>query len=156
MKKLFLLLFSFLSTITGFSFDVPEFVKTKSWKVEKLKGGVLELSCKAVFYNPNKVKAKLTDVELDVYFGKTKVGHIDQADGRVKIISAQAFEIPLKIKFSPETNAKGYFSGFLTAFTMTDFVIRLHGRIRVKVLAIPFKVAIDSSQDVNLRSLISR
>lgn len=155
MKTLFILFLSFISFQTSYAFEVPELVKLKAWKVVKLKGGVLELSCKAVFYNPNNVKAKLTDVDLDVYFGETKVGNINQADGKVKITKAQAFEIPLTIKFSPETNAAGYFSGFLTAFGMQDFVIRMKGKIKVKALGIPVKVAIDESEEVNLREIIS-
>ena len=155
MKTLFIFFISFITIQTANAFEVPELIKLKAWKLEKVKGGALELSCKAVFYNPNKVKAKLTDVDLEVYFGNTKVGNINQADGKVKIISASAFEIPLTIKFSPETNAAGYFSGFLTAFGMQDFVIRMKGKIKVKAMGIPIKIGIDESEDVNLRDIIS-
>ncbi len=155
MKKLLLILISFLAIASASAFEVPELVKLKAWKVEKMKGGVLQLSCKAVFYNPNTVKAKLTDVDLDVYFGTTKVGNINQADGKVKINKAQAFEIPLTIDFSPETNAKGYFSGFLTAFGLQDFVISLKGKIKVKAMGIPIRVNIDESEEVNLKDIIS-
>jgi len=155
MKTLYIILISFFVFKNSYAFEAPEFIKLKAWKIEKLKNGSLALSCKAIFYNPNAIKAKLTDVDLDVYFGETKVGNINQADSKVKINKSQAFEIPLTINFSPETNAKGYFSGFLTAFGMQDFVITLDGKIKIKAMGIPFNVKVKESKNANLKDLIS-
>lgn len=145
---------SFLLCSTAYAIEAIAFVKTKEWKVVKVGKEGIELSCTAVFYNPNKVKAKLKNIDIDVFFNDVKAGNISQPDGRVKVSKQSAFDVPLAIKFSPESNAKGYFSGFLTAVTLKDFVIKLQGYLKMQALGVPIKVKISDAETVNLKQLI--
>lgn len=144
----------FFGTQNVYAFETPELVKLKSIKLEKLKNGKLQLSCTAVYFNPNRVKAKLTDIDLDIFFNDTKAGNIKQLDKVVKIPKQGAFDIPLTIEFGPETNASGYFSGFLTAFTNKNFLIKFKGYLKAKASGISVRIKLDESEEVNLKSII--
>ncbi|MCB0540200.1 MAG: hypothetical protein KDE33_21970 [Bacteroidetes bacterium] len=153
-KILTILTLSILTLSYSYAIEAIEFVKTKEWKVIKVGKEGIELSCTAVFYNPNNVKAKLKDIDIDVFFNDLKAGNISQPDGKVKVGKQSAFDVPLSIKFSPDKNQKGYFSGFLTAVTLKDFVIKLQGYLKLQALGIPLKVKINDSETVNLKQLI--
>lgn len=154
-KRIFAyLLLSLFFINVSFAIEDIEFVKTKDWKVVKVGKEGIELSCTAVFYNPNKVKAKLKNIDIDVFFNDLIAGNISQPDGRVKVAKQSAFDVPLSIKFSPDKNQKGYFSGFLSAATFKDFVIKLQGYLKLQAIGIPMKVKINDSETVNLKQLI--
>ena len=153
-KQIIIILFCLFSFTNSYAIDAIEFVKTKEWKVIKVGKEGIELSCTAVFYNPNNVKAKLKDINIDVFFNDLKAGNISQPDSKVKVGKQSAFDVPLSIKFSPDKNQKGYFSGFLTAVTLKDFVIKLQGYLKLQALGIPLKVKLNDSETVNLKQLI--
>lgn len=112
------------------------------------------LSCKAVFYNPNKAKAKLLGINFNVLLGDTKAGKINQIDQKVKIKKRQAFEIPLRIVIGPESNVWASIKGILSAVSMQDFVIHIRGSIQVRVLGIRLKIPVNESEELNLKELL--
>lgn len=133
--------------------DSPEFVRTKNWKIEKIASGNLVLSTVAVFYNPNKAKAKLLDINLDVILGETKAGNVSQIEQKIKIEKESAFEIPLKIDIEPETSAWGYVSGFVSALTLQDIDVEIKGKVKISVLGIPLKIKVDEKEVVNAKDI---
>lgn len=153
-KSLILFFLVFLSSANSFAAESPEFIKMKDWKINRIGTEKLVLTCKAVFYNPNKAKVKLTDINLGVIIGETKAGKILQFEKKVKIKKQSAFEIPLRIEIKPETNAWGYIQGFLSAVTLQNFVVHINGFLKVKVLGIPLKIRVDESEEMNLKEII--
>lgn len=131
----------------------PEFIKTKNWKIQKVSGSKIILSCKAVFYNPNKARAKLMGVNFKFLLGETKAGKVDQITKKIKIKKKQAFEIPLRIVISPETNAWGKMKGILSAFTLQDFVVHVRGFIEVRVFGVRLKIPVDETEQLNLKNV---
>ncbi len=134
--------------------ESPEFIKTKDWKLQKIGTTKMVLSCKAVFYNPNKAKAKLLGINFNVLLGDTKAGKINQIDQKVKIKKRQAFEIPLRIVIDPESNVWASIKGILSAVSMQDFVIHIRGSIQVRVLGIRLKIPVNESEELNLKELL--
>ena len=134
--------------------ESPEFIKMKEWKIQRIGTEKMVLTCKAVFFNPNNAKVKLTDINLGVSIGDTKVGKILQFEKKVKIKKQSAFEIPLRIEINPETNAWGFIQSFLSAVTLQNFVININGFLKVSVLGIPLKIRVDESDEMNLREII--
>ena len=134
--------------------EAPEFVRTKNWEIEKLTSGHIIMTTTAVLFNPNNAKARLKDVDIDIWLGETKTGKVVQAKKRIKIRKRSAFEIPLRIDLEPETSGWGYISGLLAAATFQDSVIKLKGRIKIKVLGLPVSLRIDEEEDINLRDLL--
>lgn len=132
----------------------PQFVKMKDWKIEKVGFGKLELTCKAVFFNPNKAKAKLDDLQFNVAIGETRVGKITQVDGKVKIKKQQAFEIPLKLDIEPESNAWEFVNGIWNTLTLHDFTIQIEGFLKVKVVGIPIKIPVKEKEVLNLKNVL--
>lgn len=143
-----------ISTQCTFAAEVPEFIKMKDWKMQRIGTEKIVLTCKAVFYNPNNAKVKLTDISLGVAIGETKVGKILQFEKKVKIKKQSAFEIPLRIEINPETNAWGYIQGFLSAVTLQNFVLHVSGFLKVSVLGMPLKIRVDEKEELNLKKII--
>lgn len=131
-----------------------EFIKTKEWKLHKIGTEKIVLTCKVVFFNPNKVKAKLKDVNLNITINDTKVGKVLQAEKKVKIKKNAAFEIPLRIEVKPETNAWGYIEGILSLVTLQDFVVRTNGHIKLKALGIPLKIGVQDETELSLKAIL--
>ncbi|MGB1247392.1 MAG: hypothetical protein ACPG4Z_00795 [Chitinophagales bacterium] len=152
-KILLSLFVLFLFVGNSIAAEVPEFVRTKNWKIEKVSTGSLLVSMTAVFYNPNKAKAKLNDINLEVILGETKAGNVIQTGGKVKIKKNSAFEIPLEIEIAPETSAWGYLSGFFSAVTLQDITVEIKGYIKVKVLGIPLRIKVDEIETVNAKDI---
>lgn len=153
MKKS-LLLISLISLFTAvFAVESPEFIRTKNWEIEEVKSGSLVLNTTAVFYNPNKAKAKLKEVDIAIFMGETKIGKVRKSDKKVKIRKKSAFDIPMRIELQPETNAWGYLSGLMSAITLQDATVTLRGKIRIRVLGLPVGLKLDETEDINLRML---
>lgn len=154
LKLLFVLVMSIGFLQPVFAVDNPEYIKMKDWKIEKLGAGKMVLSCKAVFYNPNKAKAKLKGINLGISIGDTNAGKVTQISKKVKIKKRSAFEIPLRIEINPETNAWGYLSGILSALSLQDFVVNVKGYLKVSVLNIPIKIPVNESEQLNLKEIL--
>lgn len=135
--------------------EMPEFIKIKDWKLQRFGTSKMVLTCKAVFYNPNKAKAKILGIDLNVFFGDTRAGKVNQIEKKVKIKKNQAFEIPLRIVIDPETSTWGYVSGFLSAVSMQDFVVNIRGYLQLRILGVKLKIPLDESEDLNLKRLLS-
>lgn len=144
-----------LSSTSVKAAESPEYIKMKEWKLERLGTEKIVLTCKAVFFNPNNAKVKLTDINLSVAIGDTKVGKIVQFEEKVKIKKQSAFEIPLRIEINPETNVWGYIQGFLSAVTLQNFVVNIDGFLKVSVLGIPLKIKVKESEQMNLKEIIT-
>ena len=155
-KLLLLSLFLLINLVAAAAVQDPEFIKMKDWKIEKVALGKLVLTCKAVFYNPNKANAKLEDLQFNVAFGETRVGKITQVDGKVKIKKQAAFEIPLKLDIEPESNAWSYLNGIWNTLTLHDFTIHVEGFIKVKVLGIPIKIPVKEKEVLNLKNILPK
>lgn len=134
--------------------ESPAYIKTKDWQMDQMSNGKLVLTCKAVFYNPNKAKAKLQDLAFNIWLGETKAGKINQVEKKIRIKKKSAFEIPLRIVIKPETNAWGYIQGVLSALSLQDFLLHIRGYISVKILGVQFKIPIDETVELNLKTLL--
>lgn len=151
--KLVLSFFVLFTNNFCFAFEVPSFVKIKDWHIEKVGTFHIIISAKAVYYNPNKVKAKLSSLDLNAFIGETKLGKIEQLNKTIKIKKQQAFEIPLRIDIRPETNSWTYIQGILNGLSLQDFIVNIRGRFTIKAAGMPIKVSLDEKQELNLKML---
>lgn len=141
------LLFSFYSFAAPKS---PEFIRTKDWKIEKLSSGKMVLTAKAVFYNPNKAKAKLNDIILNVFANDKLIGTVTQVD-KVKIFGNSSLDIPLRIEFNLKDSGMDAMGTFLNLMSNNKFLVDIIGYLKVSVFCLPFKVPVDEKQELSLK-----
>ena len=131
----------------------PEFIRTKDWKIEKLSSGNIALTAKAVFYNSNKAKAKLREVNLDVFLNDKLIGVIHQTN-TIKIQGKSSFDIPLRMEFNLLGSGLDIVSSVLTLLTNKKFLVDMKGFTKMNVFCLPFKIKIDERQEFSSKDFI--
>lgn len=147
-----LILALFFSVSTFAAASAPEYLRTKNWAVEKISGTTLIITADVVFYNPNKVKAKLRDLDLDVFLNDSFVGKVLQTN-MVKIPGKRSFDIPIRFKFDlKETNLN--ISNVFALLMNNKFIIDIKGFLKANVFALPFKIKINERQEFSAKDFL--
>lgn len=144
----FIFSFSFLQQAVAEP-SAPEYLRTKNWKIEKVSGTILELTAEVVFYNPNKVKAKLRDLDLDIFLNEKFLGKVIQ-DNMVKIPGKSSFDIPIRFKFDLSKSELGL-SSLLGLLSNNKFIVDMKGFLKANVFALPFKIKLDERQEFSAK-----
>lgn len=145
-KKIILLFLVVLSYTFSFAGPgAPEYLRTKDWEINRLSSTVIIITAKVVFYNPNKAKAKLNELELDILFNEKFIGKVIQSD-IVKINGRSSFDIPIHIKFDLKESGFNV-SNVLGLISNKKFIVDLQGYLKARVFLMPFKVRIDERQE---------
>lgn len=95
--------------------EYPEFQELKNAKFKSvgfLHGASVTFNADAIFYNPNPIGAKVTEVDLDLYIDDKKVTHINQDVSAVMKANSNftlplSFDIDLKDLFKDGKSALG-------------------------------------------------
>lgn len=142
-----ILLFSIGLVLTSFTdkpVQDPYFVKMKGFKVLAFNTQRIELFSTAVFYNTYKYKAKLVEIDIDVFLENKLLGKVVNQEN-IPIPKLSAFDIPLLLKLEPPgpaiTNSLWQSAKLITGKKVK---IRYVGHIKLKVIGfIPIKVPIE-------------
>lgn len=141
-----------ISTSANAALSAPEYLRTKNWKIEKVNGTTLELTADVVFYNPNKIKAKLKDLDLDIFLNEKFVGKVIQTD-IVNIPGKSSFDIPIRFKFDlKESNIN--ISNVLGLLLNNKFIVDIKGFLKAKVFLMPFKINLNERQEFSAKDFI--
>ncbi|MCO5230845.1 MAG: hypothetical protein M9958_06780 [Chitinophagales bacterium] len=129
----------------------PYFVKMKGFKVVTFNAKRIELSSIAVFFNTYNHKAKLKEVNIDVYLENKYLGKVNNLED-VSIPKSSAFDIPLILNLDPPgpaiTNSLWQGTKLLTGQKVK---IRYEGYIKLKVLAfVPITVKIKDEMSYSI------
>lgn len=146
-----LLISSILSSFVDKPVQDPYFVKMKGFKVLAFNTQRIELFSTAVFYNTYKYKAKLVDIDIDVFIENKLLGKVVNQEN-IPIPKLSAFDIPLLLKLEPPgpviTN-----SLWQSAKLISGKKVKIHyvGYIKLKVIGvIPIKVPIEDEMFYSL------
>ncbi len=119
----------------------PYFVKMKGFKVLSFNLQKIEIFSTSVFYNTYKNKARLQEVDVDVYLDGKLLGKIVNQDD-VAIPKLSAFDVPLLFKLEPPGPAlrNSLWQG-TKLLTGRKVKIKYEGFIKLRVVGIiPIKV----------------
>jgi LEA14-like dessication related protein len=154
-KTITLLFLFFINSTTVFaSPKSPEFVRTKEWKISRLPSGNIVLTTKAVFYNPNKAKAKLKDITLNVFANDDFIGTVNQIE-KIKIHGNSSFDIPLRLEFNLKDSKIDLFGSLLNLMSNNKFIVDIIGDIKMNIFCIPFKVRIAEQEEFSIKDFIN-
>lgn len=106
------------------------------------------LKANAVFFNPNKMRGKLKNIDVEIFVNGKKAGHVDEKYNAV-IPSNGEFTIPLKVKLA--IKELGTMETLLGMIGGKKFEVRYKGSLRLSYHGFPVKVPIDHKDDIRIR-----
>jgi len=106
------------------------------------------LKADARFYNPNQLRMKVKEIQLDVFVDGKKSARIDQKLKSV-IKSKAEFTLPLEVQLS--LKEIGLVDALLGLFGGKRYQLRYVGHIKVSVKGFPVKIPVDYTKEVKLR-----
>ena len=116
--------------------------------VDAGEGGNARLTAVAIFYNPNRVRMKLKEINVEVLVEGKKSAHAEQKFN-VDIPNQAEFSVPLEVQLSLKD--MGLLDTLLSLFGGKKYEIHYVGYIRVKVHGITLKVPIDYKDEIKLK-----
>ena len=130
--------------VTGCSsIQEPEFQKIKHIRISEVTDSFLTLNAEAVFTNPNTLSGRLNSTHLEVSFGSTMVGTIDQ-NHSIEIPPDTTFIIPLRLVIDrSEVKAqKRFWIKSLGKMIQHELEVNYKGSIGLQIGRIKFKVPV--------------
>lgn len=128
--------------------EEPEFKYVQNIQVKKITGQEVLLNAEAVFYNPNDMRMKLREVDVDVFVDEKKVGKINQ-DVNMIIPAKADFTVPFDATLN--ISDVGGLNTLISLMGGKKLRVKYAGHIKVTVHGLPFRVPIDFENDVRFR-----
>lgn len=116
--------------------------------VETGADGAAMLKAQVVLYNPNKVRMKLKEINVEVFVNGKKSAHADQKLNSIVPATAQ-FSIPLEVRLS--LKEFGLFDTVVSLLGGKKYEILYLGYVRVRVHGISIKVPINYKDQLRLK-----
>ncbi len=106
------------------------------------------LKANAIFFNPNKIRGRLKNINIDVFVNGKKAASVDQAL-KMSIPAAAEFTIPLEVKLA--LKELGFMETILGMVGGKTFKIHYKGSLKLLYHGLPINVPVDYEDDVKLR-----
>ncbi|HMP98300.1 MAG TPA: hypothetical protein PKC24_00875 [Cyclobacteriaceae bacterium] len=144
---LFLVLFGSLQSCNK-DYDPPELKAITNIGIQNLSDGLADLHADALFYNPNKVRVRLREVNIKVYIDEKEAAYIDQ---KMKVIipPRSDFNVPIDAKVS--LKELGLLNTLLSLFTGKKLKVKYVGYMKLSYHGVIFKVPVEHSEALNIR-----
>lgn len=106
------------------------------------------LKANAVFYNPNNIRGKLRNIDIEIFVNGKKAANVKQ-DFNTSIPARAEFTVPLRVNLAmKELGTMETLWGVLGG---KKFEVHYQGSIRLSYKGVPFKVPVDYRDDVRVR-----
>ncbi|MCS6935330.1 MAG: LEA type 2 family protein [Chitinophagales bacterium] len=139
-------------TLSSCKLQEPTFKNLQSVKIERLGGAGFKAGGEAVFYNPNRFRVKITDLNIDVNMDNRTIGSIGEKDD-VIIRPRSEFVVPFGFTFNPEGGLLDNLKSAMNIVTGKGATLSLNGNIRFKWLAFSKQVPIKYQQQFKLSDI---
>ena len=144
-------IFCFLLLLLVTSCVPKEEVVLRTIKNEKLESdpdGNQILKADAIFFNPNNVRMKLKEINVEVFVNGKKAAHADQKLSSM-IKAKSEFTVPLEIKLS--LKELGLLDTILSFLGGKKYEIQFKGYLRIKVHGFTFKVPVEHTEKLSMK-----
>ena|ERR1019366_53349 len=125
----------------------PAFKTVQNVKFEKLEMKGLKLKAEAVFHNPNHVKFKITDIDLNVVLDSMLIGTLGEKTD-IKVNKQSDFSILVGFKIKPEGTILQDLKTLYGLIANKESGLYIVGNIRVNALAFKFTVPVKYRQKI--------
>jgi LEA14-like dessication related protein len=146
MKKYIYLFSFFLLLSCGPKKDI-EFRRVLNVKIET-EGNAPVINADIVFFNPNKTRSKLKQIEVDILVNEKKAGTVSQImDQRIE--GEAEFTVPIKVNLA--VKEMGIFDTIMNIFGGKKSFVRIVGKIKVKVHGVGVTVPVDHKEEIKFK-----
>ena len=125
----------------------PAFKTVQNVKFEKLEMKGLKLEAEAVFHNPNHLKFKMTDIDLNVVLDSMLIGTLGEKTD-VKVNKQSDFSVFLAFKIKPEGTILQDLKALYGLIANKQSELYIVGNIRVHALVFKFTVPVKYRQKI--------
>jgi len=106
------------------------------------------LKAQAILYNPNNIRIKLREVEIDVYVNGKKSGRIDQ-ELKIVIPAEAEFTVPLEVKLNMKE--MGLLDTIFGMIGGKKLKVEYKGSIRVTYKGLSIRVPVNHQSEVRFK-----
>ena len=143
--SLFIVLIAAWCFLSSCKTSAPGFKTIDNIKFEHLGLNGLKLGADAEFHNPNRIKCRIVDIEMNVILDEKLIGVLGEKSD-VVIKKKSDFTVPLGVLIKPEGTVLENVKTFYKIMTDSPAQLYLVGFIRVKVMGIKFNVPVKYRQ----------
>ncbi|MGE0589006.1 MAG: LEA type 2 family protein [Cyclobacteriaceae bacterium] len=106
------------------------------------------LKADARFYNPNQIRMKLKEIEMDIFIDGKKSARVDQQ--LKSLVKARSeFTVPVEVQLS--IKEIGLVDALMSLIGGKKYELHYVGHIKVAVRGFPVKIPVDYKREVRLR-----
>ena len=120
----------------------------KNEKLETAEDGNQILKADVIFYNPNNIRMKLKEINVEVFVDGKKSAHAEQKFNSL-IKAKSEFTVPLEVKLSLKD--LGLLDTILAFLGGKKYEINFKGHLRIKVNGFTFKVPVNHTEEFSMK-----
>ncbi|MDF9800062.1 LEA14-like dessication related protein [Catalinimonas alkaloidigena] len=129
--------------------EAPDFNGVKNFKIDVQGLSKAQINGDAVFFNPNKQKIKIRQVDVSVFVEGEKVKDISQ-EFDITAMPNSEFVVPIDVTLSLGDLNMNLLNTALSMLNGATKKVRYEGRARVTVNGLPFRVPFEHEDDVKI------
>ncbi|WKN32767.1 LEA type 2 family protein [Porifericola rhodea] len=129
--------------------EAPDFEGVKNFKIDVQGLSKAKINGDAVFFNPNKQKIKIRQVDVSVFVEGDKVKDLSQ-EFDITAMPNSEFVIPIDVTLSLSDLNMNLLSTALSMLNGAEKRIRYEGHARVTVNGLPFRVPFEHEDKVKI------
>lgn len=153
MKKVFLVVATFLLVVSCSVKKKPVFLKVDDVNVLSFKADTVKLEAKAYFKNENDIGGKISTDEVKVFVDDIEIAQVSSEE--FKVPANKEFNVPLLVSVPTKNvfnNEKGgILEGLLKSVLNNNVKVRFKGNIKYKVLGFSSVYPIDKTKEIKIK-----
>lgn len=153
MKKVFLVVATFLLVVSCSVKKKPVFLKVDDVNVLSFKADTVKLEAKAYFKNENDIGGKISTDEVKVFVDGIEIAQVSSEE--FKVPANKEFNVPLLVSVPTKNvfnNEKGgILEGLLKSVLNNNVKVRFKGNIKYKVLGFSSVYPIDKTKEIKIK-----
>lgn len=154
MKYILPLLFVLLSFSACDKIQQPSFLGLQNFKLGEVRGNQVELTADALMHNPNRIKAKLSAIDIAIFHKEKQIGVINEAV-EVDIPASSEFNVPVKANINTSFLKDDLVSSLLDLVSSRSITLNFDGSTTLKFVKVPVKVKIMHTETLNLSDFLN-
>jgi LEA14-like dessication related protein len=129
--------------------EAPDFEGVKNFKIDVQGLSKAQINGDAVFFNPNKQKIKIRQVDVSVFVEGEKVKDISQ-EFDITAMPNSEFIVPIDVSLSLADLNMNLLSTAMSMLNGAKKKVRYEGKARVTVNGLPFRVPFEHEDEVKI------
>ncbi len=131
------------------SLESVKFEKLVNTRIIDISGQNITIQTEAQFFNPNKIKALIRDISIDVAIKDQKVAHLME-ESEVKVMKNERFTVPVYLTIKIRSLKKDLLGNLINLLRTHKIELTYSGYISLRSYGIGYKIPIDYQEEVEI------